>query len=170
MGGPTAPVMMVGPPTTPTATGQVLRHQMTTGRVPDGVNGTVWGCQRPQQRSTAHPHGPTTMICPPSGPRTEGRVTDGQNGGGRGPRRPQRPWAEPPILPTTIWALPEGPMTTIRAPHAPDDGQRRRGNGGRRRRRGAEGGRAAGTGRMAPWTADVGGDGAGGRADGSSIK
>ena len=54
-------------------------------------------------------------------------------------------------------------MTTIRAPHAPDDGQRRRGNGGRRRRRGAEDGRAAGTGRVARRTADVGGAGAGWR-------
>ena len=30
---------------------------------------------------------------------------------------------------TTIWAPPEGPMMTIRAPRAPKDGQRQRGNG-----------------------------------------
>ena len=59
---------------------------------------------------------------------------------------------------------PEGQMTTIRAPHASNNGQGQRGNGGQQRRRGAEGGRAAGKGRVARRTADVGGAGAGGRA------
>ena len=127
-----------------------------------------------QRRRSGPPKAPTTIdrplwpkndhSPPPLGPTTDSWVPGGQNGGGRGSRRPLWPWAEPPTPSTTISGPPEGPMTTIRAPHAPDDGQRQRGNGGQQRRRDVEGGRATGTGMVVRWTADVGGAGAGRRA------